>query len=119
MSTQSILNNNIESQREYFLNKNLSLGRDYIVYKRFMLGSPLNFGEMMFVKTMNRLLCTDNCELKDWIFRKIKGKLEDCEIKVKNKPTISDLFKIYQQQVEACSLTEVVNSCCDWEQIEW
>ncbi len=117
--TQSILVNNLDSQKDYFDRRLLETGRDFMIHKRFMIGKPVNHNELMFIKSFHKLLCTDNCELKDWISKKIQGKLEDCEIKVKKKPTVSDLFKIYQQQVENCSITDVVGECCDWAQIEW
>lgn len=119
MSTQSIIDNNIEYQKEYFEKRNLDLGQNFLIYKRFMIGKPVDFNEMMFVKTFHKLLCTDNCELIDWIDKKIKGKLNKIGIKINKKPTISDLFKIYQQQVEACSVTNVTSECCNWEQIKW
>ena len=119
MSTQSILKNNLESQQRYFESKLLDLGKNFIIHKRFMIGKPVDYNEMMFTKTFYKLLCTDNCELIDWIDKKIKGKLKEEHYKKHKKPTISDLFKIYQQQVEACSITEVTGECCDWEQIEW
>lgn len=118
MSTQSVLVKNLESYQEIFDNRLFKIADSYQIYRRFMIGQKMNFSEMMFVKSFHNLLCTDNCELIEWVNKKIKGKLKECGVKHKKKPTISDLFKIYQQQIENCSLTEAA-SCCDWEAIEW
>lgn len=118
MSTQSILIQNLSSLQEKFDNKLLEMGHNYSLNRRFMIGEEVNPDEIMFVKSFHKLLCTDNCELIDYIDKKIKGKLAECGVKVKKKPTISDLFKLYQQQVEACSITEACG-VCDWEKTEW
>lgn len=119
MSTQSILEKNLYNYQQEFERILLNIGEDFIIYKRFMIGEKMDFSKMMFVKTFHKLLCTDNCELISWIDKKIKGKLKECGVKHKKKPTVSDLFKIYQQQIENCSITKATEDCCDWEKIEW
>lgn len=116
---QSILVKNISNSQQDFDNKILSLGNNFTIYKRFMIGEKMDYDKMMFVKSFHKLLCTNNCEIINFIDKKIKGKLKECGVKHKKKPTISDLFKIYQQQVENCSITQVTEDCCDWEKIEW
>ena len=119
MSTQSILVKNLDNYQDSFDNKLRRIGEDFIIHKRFMIGEKMDFNKMMFTKSFHKLLCTDNCELIDWVDKKIKGKLKEKGVKHKSKPTVSDLFKIYQQQVEDCNITEVTKECCDWETTEW
>ena len=109
---QSILVKNIDNYKEDFDKKLLDLGENFLIHKRFMIGEKMDYSKMLFVKSFHKLLCTDNCEIINFIDKKIKGKLKECNVKYKKKPTISDLFKIYQQQVENCSLTQITEECC-------
>lgn len=119
MSTQSIVINNLENKQDYFERRLLDLGDNLMMNKRFMIGEAVDRGEINFVKSFYKLLCTNNCELIDYVNKKIRGKLQECDVIIDKKPKISDLFKIYQQQVKDCDITEITGDCCNWEQIEW
>ena len=118
MGEQSILIKKLENYQEEFDEKLLKLGDNYTLKRRFMIGEGVDYERMMHTKTFYKLLCTDNCELIDWIDKKIKGKLKDCKVKIKKRPTISDLFKLYQQKIKACSITKACGDC-GWEEIQW
>lgn len=115
MSAQSILINNIENKRDYFQSRLLQLGDNLIMNKRFMIGEKVDRDEMNFVESFYSMLCTDNCELKDYINKKIQGKL-GCDY---NKDTkISDSIRQYHNKIKACPITEVIVDCCSLKQLK-
>lgn len=116
MSAQSILTESIENHQYEFDRKLLDAGDKFTMHKRFMVGTGINIDRMMHIKSFHKLLCTDNCELIDFINKKIKGEIKDCDMKGKLK--ISDLYKKYEEVNGGCSITEACSGC-NWEVIEW
>lgn len=81
-----------------------------------MLGEGLHFGKMMQAKLFYKMLCTDNCELQNFIWDKINGKLKDkC---TKDKP-LKFLIEQYKKECNKpnCTDSEVIQECVG--KIEW
>lgn len=121
MSTQSILDLN----REIYLDKAeknlLQMSDAYFFKKRFLMGEGADEDKVDFYSQMYRLLCTDNCEMKDFIQNKIEGKLEECGIKPSPQQKMSEILMLAKQYLETqdCTLEEAVSNCCEWENISW
>lgn len=113
---QSILVKNIDNYQQEFDNKILSYGEDYSLYRRFMIGEGLNYEKMMHAKMFHRILCTDNCNLKNYIWDKINGRLKD---KCDKRDKISTLLKKYREKCKkrCCSDSEAIRKCVG--KIEW
>lgn len=113
---QSILVASISSYQEKYTKRLLSYGRDYMLKKRFLLGQGLDTGRAFHAKMMYATLCTENCELEQYIWDKINGKLKDkC---TRDKP-LKHLIEQYKKECNkpSCSDSEVITECAG--KIEW
>lgn len=116
MNAQSILIKNIESYQAQYTKSIIDQGTKYTLKRRFMLGEGMDFKKMLHAKMMYRLLCTENCELKDYIWDKINGKLKDkCSI---DKP-LKHLIEKYKQECNQpdSSDCDIITQCVG--KFEW
>lgn len=105
MSTQSILVKNIENYQDIFNDEMLNIGKSYSLYRRFNIGSSIDFNKMNYTRMLNKIVCTDNSELKNYIQKKITGSLEECGIKVKDK-RVGHLKKYCDESKGACEFNK-------------
>jgi len=65
-----------------------SLSNSYFYYTYYMLGKEPDWNEAYFHMGLNEVMCSEDCEIIDYIEKKISGELENCGIKkekLKNK----------------------------------
>jgi hypothetical protein len=104
------------TQENYFdkFEKDLLKQADLLyLNKKFGVGEEVNIDKVRHSQMFHNILCTDECELIDWVWKKINGELEDMDY----KPILKD-FKVYDSpfgQSDCDSITE----CCDWAENEW
>lgn len=85
MSTNSILVYNKETLSRKYSEKLDSLAKRYTYRRYFRVGEEIPSDEIEHVLIMHRILCTDRCEIIDYVADIISGKLEECGIKPKDK----------------------------------
>lgn len=81
--------------------------------KKFGIGEDVDKDKVRHSQLFYNILCTDECELIEWVSKKINGDLENIDY----KPIIKD-FKIYDMPFgteDSCDITE----CCNWAENEW
>lgn len=81
--------------------------------KKFGVGEEINIDKVRHSQMFHNILCTDECELIEWVWKKINGELEGLEHKIMLKD-----FKIYDipfGQDDSNGITE----CCNWAENEW
>jgi hypothetical protein len=78
---------------------------DYIYKEHFRVGQGIkDVSELKHSLIMKRILCSDNCDIINYIQDKIEGKLENC-VKNKKKKITNTLFNFCQQ--ESCGIDEI------------
>lgn len=114
MGTQSILIASQESYAQDFQNKLLKYSNNYYINKHYKVGEEVDRDKLKHAMIFNSLLCTDSCELVDWIVKKIDGTLEE-------KP--KKRRKVTPKMIEECEdREELMKECCPkdtWEKAEW
>lgn len=116
MSTQSIIIQD-RQKHAYDVEEKILWNADrYVMDKRFRLGGGINYKEALFYSKIGGIICTQNCELSKWIEDKIKGILEDCGKKTKDK-TITDLLQMIPQT--GGTQTDSLNNVMRWEDVAW
>nr|DAI89605.1 MAG TPA: hypothetical protein [Caudoviricetes sp.] len=77
----------------------------------FMLGDGGDQDKMAFYQLYLKTFSMKNCELSEWVWKKINGTLEESK-KCKSEPP--KLFK-------NCSVQKIIKACdsCDWQTIYW
>lgn len=81
--------------------------------KKFGVGEDVDKDKVRHSQLFYNILCTDECELIEWVSKKINGDLENIDY----KPILKD-FKIYDIPFgteDSCGITE----CCNWAENEW
>ena len=80
----------------------------YFVNKRFGIGCEVDSDKLRHYQMLNRILCTDETQLIDWVDSKIKGEpmSKKCCKSIKN-----DCYN----NIDSCE----VNGCFKWEKVEW
>jgi hypothetical protein len=121
MSTKSINTLTRETYLEKAEDNLLRMSDAYFYKKKFLIGEGIDEDKQDFYMQNYRFLCTDNCEMNNFIQDKIEGKLEECGRKPKEKQTIHDILKLAKQYLEtqSCTLDEAITECCAWSEIEW
>jgi len=117
MSTQSIKVTDRLSYQKEFEKNILDFSEKWWYSEKFLLGKKTDRDEMRHTILFHRLLCTNSCEMSDFIFNRINGLLtEKCE----KKSGLKKIIECYKKEThkEHCSDTEVVNDCCT-TQINW
>lgn len=77
MSTQSILSKSIDSIQEDSEETLLKNANKYILEKRFALGNGMKTEETEHAARLLDFICTENCELIDYINKALLGELEE------------------------------------------
>ncbi len=77
MSSQSILVKSIDSIQESSEETLLKNANNYILEKRFALGKGMNFDETAHASRLLDFLCTENCELIDYINKALLDELDE------------------------------------------
>jgi len=108
MSTQSILEMNKDSLHNEYEENLLYCADAFYVQDKFMVGKGVSLDEISHIMNFHRLMCTDNCEMVEYINNKIIGEL-GCE-----KKPLCDTIQEYKSchNKEDCSDTEVIEQCC-------
>lgn len=117
MATQSIL----ELSRERYLQESeerlLQLSDAYFYKKKFLLGEGVDRDELRFTMQSHKMLCTEDCEMINFIKNKIAGKLESCgytPISYSFENLVSDYSQVFN-----CSEQQVINEVCGWTDVMW
>lgn len=104
------------SQEDYFDKAEEEILRaadlQYIV-KKFGVGEGPDKDKLRHNQLFYNILCTDECELIEWVSKKINGDLDGRAHKLKMKD-----FKIYDSNY-GYNNSDQISSCCDWAEIEW
>lgn len=85
MSTNSILTYDQETLRQKYSDKIDYLARNYVYDRNFRIGEGVDEREVEHALLMERILCTDNCEIINYVADIISGELENCGIKPRDK----------------------------------
>jgi hypothetical protein len=85
----------------------------YYLNKKFGVGEDVNIEKVRHSQMFYNILCTDECELIDWVWKKINGDLEGLEFKL----TLKD-FKIYDTPFGQDD-SDDISSCCGWAENQW
>ena len=110
MSQQQI---NRISAKKYLERANSTLLREadlYYLEEIFMLETKYNKDKFLHAQLYKDILCTDDCEVLNWVDKKIRGALECEDIK------IVDLHSL-QTQKQDITINNYYNQ--DWSTIEW
>lgn len=120
MSTQQILNLDSSVLLEKF-RKQVIENADKEYFKRyFNIGEGFDYDKAMFFSNLEKIVCTDNCELSDWIKKKLEGKLEELNLIKKKKNNFQDLLSIAQKHFGCADQTEACCNCLpEWSEISW
>lgn len=81
----------------------------YHLEKNFGIGKKVDQDKLRHDQMFYDILCTDSCELIDWVQKKIDGELE-CD-KTSNTTDFTYNTNCYQ--------TDAVTQCCNWESLQW
>lgn len=90
MSTQSILERNKDSLLVEYEDKLLQYADDAFAWDKFMVGCEVDKDRIAHAMNFHNLLCTDNCEMAQFIKNKIEDKL-GCK-----KETLCDAIDEYK-----------------------
>lgn len=121
MSTKNIDYTNRESYLEKSEEMLLSFSNAYFYKKRFLLGEGVDTDKLLFYMQMNESLCTDSCEMLDFIKKKIEGRLSKCGVKTENLNSFSSYLKATEDYLtpKYCNPSDIISECCGWSEIEW
>ena len=78
----------------------------------FMLGEGADQDKVNFYQLYLKTFCSDNCELSNWIWKKINGFLENADI-----GCIGKNESLKYQPVE--KINKVYDNCPVWGKIQW
>jgi hypothetical protein len=81
--------------------------------KKFGVGEDVDKDKVRHSQLFYNILCTDECELIDWVWKKINGDLEELDYSVNLKD-----FKIFETPYGHQDSDEI-SQCCDWAVNEW
>jgi len=79
----------------------------------FMLGCGWDEDKVEFYQLYLKTFCTDNCELSNWIWKKINGFLEDPKINCNT----GQVTCLRYQPVQ--NITNIYNNYPTWNKVEW
>lgn len=108
-----------EKYFEEFEDKILHDYENWIMQTRFKVGQGVkNEMELEHNLLFHRILCTDNCEIIDYVKDKLNGKLEDCGKKIKNK-SLRELTKALAEYSECEDECCLINEACPVLEGSW
>lgn len=116
-STQSILELNRERYLEDAERQLLVMSDAYFLKEKFLLGEGVDRDKMTFALQAQSYLCTDECEMLQFIADKIEGKLEPNK-KKSRKRKLQELLEQFRNDF-GCTDEEVLEAACHWEAMEW
>jgi len=120
----SVYNLDIQSQNRYYNSAQEKIKEEFKKYyfnKNFKVGEGIkDFDEVKYAITMSNILCTDNCEIINYVQDKLDGLLENCGIKKKNR----NFFETIQLTEQNCCnqstpLPIVVDAQMKWSEVTW
>jgi hypothetical protein len=85
----------------------------YYISKRFGVGEGPDKEKLRHNQLFYNILCTDECEIADWINKKINGDLEGRVNKLKMKD-----HKVYDFNY-GYNDSDKISDCCNWGELEW
>lgn len=114
--TQSILYQNKETLFSEFEDRLICQTEEMYTNEKFLIGKPVEDEELWHTLAFYRLLCTDSCEMTNYINRKILKDdvgCEDCRV--------SEVIKYHKKRnkKESCSDTDIVSESCPINKPEW
>ena len=110
MSQQQI---NRISAKKYLERANSTLLREadlYYLEEIFMLETKYNKDKFLHAQLYKDILCTDDCEVLNWVDRKIRGALKCTDIEIVD-------LKSLQTKKRDITINNYYNQ--DWSTIEW
>ena len=113
MGALQILRKDQQSYYDKALKTMLKSADTYYVEKHFKVGEKVDYDKLRHAQLLEEILCTDNCELIDYIYKKIAGKLE----KTKRKNPIK-LVKDSEED-EHTTVINNFNVSQVWEKVAW
>lgn len=110
---QNFLNLSQENYFDKFEQDLLNQADLLYLNKKFGIGKDVDKDKLRHSQMFHNILCTNECELIDWVWKKINGDLEGIDY----KPVLKD-FKIYETPFgqDDC---DGITKCCNWAQNEW
>lgn len=112
---QSILVQNIENYKHQFEEDVLCSAQNIILNTDYGIGEEKNLDRIGHTLLFSGVFNTNNCDLKDYINKKIYGEELDCNL---NQQPILD-FICNKEQYTDCNANQVIEDACDWKKIEW
>lgn len=111
----SVYSLNIQSASNYYnihLKNILDLSKKEYIRKYFRVGEKINEEEQMFSIIMTEFLCTNNCELLNYINDKLDGKLE---------PKVGSLEIINAEKGgnTTYNITQIIREKSSWDEALW
>lgn len=82
------------------------------LYDHFMLGNGGDKNKIEFYQLYLDTFCIDNCELSNWIWKKINGFFEDPSI---NRRRYVKSLKYQPVQ----NITNIYGEFTDWKSVQW
>lgn len=112
---QSLQTINPQYYQEKYENKLINLAHKENLWDRFMLGEKMDKDMFLHTFLMGNKVCPSSCEMKDYIWDKIEGKLKDkCPPK---KEGFYKVKKIYTQMYDVKEECDIIEECIP--KIEW
>ena len=106
MSAQSIYRKTPDSLKKSYEKKLIKLTKQENLQKRFMIGTPASKDEFLHTFLMYEKMHNKNCQVYDYIWNKIEGKVPECTPKNKNIITLVKKCKekeVCEEPIEHCT----------------
>jgi hypothetical protein len=109
---QNLLNLTQENYYDNFETAILKQADLHYLVKKFGIGEDIDRDRLRHDQMFYNILCTDECELIDWVNKKITGQINKCDtsIKVKN---------IFGEFPNISNISDSADEQCEWSTIEW
>lgn len=86
----------------------------YYLKEKFALKTDFDKRKLRHSQIMEQVLCTTNCELMDWLWKKINGKLD----KTRRKRKVKDL-NVLRESNPDINIYNIFNEESTWEETQW
>lgn len=115
MGTQSILFKDKNVLFSEFEDRLICQTDEMYVNEKFLIGEPVEDEELYHTLAFYRLLCTDSCEMTNYINDKING-----DIGCDNQILSENIIEYKQHYTKpSCSGTDVIQNYCTISEPEW
>jgi hypothetical protein len=113
---QSILTTDREKYSTQAI-QNLSVMSDaYFYKKKFLLGEGVDRDKMRHYKRIEKIMCSEVCEIITYIKKKLEGQLEGCEY----YRTFGEVFEQHNNtHGNTYNITQVIKEEFSWNSTEW